>query len=81
MAAFLFLSCKSEPKIRQADDSMMSAVRKLDVEVDNEIDPICGMKTAESLSDTVHYHGQVLGFCSPYCKQTFQGDPEKYWKD
>lgn len=45
------------------------------------IDPICGMtvdeKTAQFKSD---YKGATYYFCSPGCKKTFDGDPEKYIK-
>ncbi|TET09398.1 MAG: heavy metal translocating P-type ATPase [Candidatus Thorarchaeota archaeon] len=43
------------------------------------IDPICKMDvitaTAELISD---YDGKRYYFCAPYCKNTFDADPEKY---
>jgi YHS domain-containing protein len=42
-------------------------------------DPVCGMtvdeKTAQFKSD---YKGTTYYFCSPGCKKTFDGEPEKY---
>lgn len=42
-------------------------------------DPICGMqvdpRTAAGQSE---YQGQTYYFCSPGCKKTFDGDPQKY---
>ncbi|MHA1926118.1 MAG: HAD-IC family P-type ATPase, partial [Candidatus Thorarchaeota archaeon] len=43
------------------------------------IDPICKMDvdiaTAELVSE---YEGKKYYFCAPYCKQTFDSDPERY---
>jgi len=48
-------------------------------EGDVAIDPICKMKveiaTAELVSD---YKGKRYYFCNPYCKSTFETEPEKY---
>jgi len=42
-------------------------------------DPVCGMdvdpKTAQWKSE---YKGQMIYFCSPGCKRSFDKDPEKY---
>lgn len=53
---------------------------KLDVKVVNEEDPICGMKTAQFLKDTLTYDKKVYGFCNTRCKETFKKDPKKYVK-
>ncbi len=48
-------------------------------EGDVAIDPICNMKveiaTADLYSD---YDGKRYYFCNPYCKETFEANPEKY---
>ena len=56
----------------------MKATQKLDVAVVNEFDPICGMKTADHLSDTTTYNGKTYGFCSTMCKDEFLKNPEKH---
>ncbi|BAP29182.1 heavy metal translocating P-type ATPase [Chryseobacterium sp. StRB126] len=48
------------------------------VQVVNEEDPICHMKTAGSLKDTAVYKTKVYGFCSSYCKDEFKKNPESY---
>lgn len=48
------------------------------VKVDNEIDPICEMTTADHLNDTLHYKEKIYGFCSSHCKKEFKKNPEKY---
>lgn len=53
---------------------------KLDVKVVNEEDPICGMKTAQFLKDTLTYKKKVYGFCGAHCKETFKKSPKKYLK-
>lgn len=44
----------------------------------NETDFICDMKVKPEFEDTCHYKGKVYAFCSESCKETFQGNPEKY---
>lgn len=44
--------------------------------VDNRKDPSCGMPVTAGISDTAHYKGKVLGFCSKECKEDFQKNPE-----
>ena len=53
---------------------------KLNVKVVNEEDPICGMKTAQFLKDTLTYKKNVYGFCNTRCKETFKKSPKKYLK-
>jgi YHS domain-containing protein len=43
--------------------------------VNNGKDPVCGMPVTAGISDTAHYQGNVLGFCSPECKAEFVKDP------
>lgn len=56
------------------------APAKLNVKVVNEEDPICGMKTAHFLKDTLTYKKKVYGFCNTRCKETFKKSPKKYLK-
>ncbi|WP_353164781.1 YHS domain-containing protein [Empedobacter brevis] len=81
---FTFSSChKEQPKqdvfeVKHVSHEEMKTVKKLDVAVVNEVDPICGMKTADHLSDTVTYQGKIYGFCSAMCKEEFLKNPEKH---
>ncbi len=44
-------------------------------------DPVCGMSVDDAKVDTVHYkNGQIYGFCSKHCKESFAANPEKYTK-
>ncbi|MGP1500638.1 YHS domain-containing protein [Bergeyella cardium] len=83
--AMLFVSCSKQQPEEHHHEHMateeMGDQKKPDltnVKVVNEIDPICQMKTAEHLKDTLHYKGDVYGFCSAHCKAEFKKDPEKY---
>ncbi|ADX67088.1 YHS domain-containing protein [Weeksella sp. HMSC059D05] len=78
ICVFMLVSCqkKTEPEVKVAHE--MPASQRIDVAVDNEIDPVCGMKTSEHLTDTAHYEGKVYGFCSAMCKEKFLEEPTKY---
>ncbi|GGP02534.1 hypothetical protein GCM10010992_07300 [Cloacibacterium rupense] len=56
------------------------APAKLNVKVVNTEDPICGMKTAQFLKDTVTYNKKLYGFCGTHCKEAFKKEPKKYVK-
>jgi YHS domain-containing protein len=56
------------------------APAKLNVKVVNEEDPICGMKTAQFLKDTLTYNKKLYGFCGTHCKEAFKKEPKKYIK-
>jgi YHS domain-containing protein len=79
---FTTVSCekKEEIKVHQVNEEQMQTVNKLDVKVVNANDPVCGMSTAEHLSDTIQYNGKIYGFCSETCKNEFAKNPEKYLK-
>lgn len=82
LALTLLFSCekKQEFKVKVAD-SEMKVGKKLDVSVDNEFDPVCGMPTSDYLSDTLQYHSELWGFCSTPCKETFAKNPDEYLKE
>lgn len=43
------------------------------------IDPVCGMQVDEkNAAGKSEYNGQQFYFCSPGCKQKFDGNPEEY---
>ena len=43
------------------------------------IDPVCKMQVDEKTSTiTSTYKGKTYYFCSPYCKQEFDKNPEKF---
>ncbi|WP_313305377.1 YHS domain-containing protein [Empedobacter sp.] len=81
---FALFSCNKEQtkqenfEVKHVSHKEMKAVTKLDVAVVNEVDPICGMKTADHLSDTANYQGKTYGFCSTMCKEEFLKNPEKH---
>ena len=56
------------------------APAKLNVNVVNEEDPICGMKSAQFLKDTLTYNKKLYGFCGTHCKEAFKKEPKKYIK-
>lgn len=72
------LSCGKEiPTVKH----VIKSAQVLDltsVKVVNPIDPICDMNTAKHLKDTANFKGNVYGFCSSGCKETFKKNPEKY---
>ncbi len=81
--AISVVSCKEEKhkhdiEVKVVDENMSSATPKLDVKVENRLDPICEMETIEHLSDTILYNGKVYGFCSSGCKETFAKNPDLY---
>ena len=39
-------------------------------------DPVCGMRATDEI--TFEDKGQIYAFCSDYCRQQFQQDPERY---
>jgi starch phosphorylase len=41
-------------------------------------DPICGMTVSEEKGLKVEYQSQTYYFCSDFCKNLFEKDPEKY---
>src|SRR4030066_714313 len=41
-------------------------------------DPICGMMVKEEKGLKLDYQGQTYYFCSDFCKNLFEKDPEKY---
>ena len=73
------LSCAQEaPKVKHKKSMSSSKENIKNVKVVNAEDPICHMKTAEFLKDTVVYKNKTYGFCSAYCKDEFKKNPEKY---
>lgn len=74
LVAVSLLSYSQETKKNQAKPV------KLNVKVVNEEDPICGMKTAQYLKDTITYDKKVYGFCGTHCKEVFKKEPKKYVK-
>ncbi len=77
-------SCNSnatkEPQAAKDTSAMVAAPASgLDsVAVDNKKDPVCEMPTKGNVSDTLHYEGKVLGFCSTECKGEFAKNPKQY---
>lgn len=75
------LSCAKEtPQVKHKSNMSSSKENLKNIQVVNEEDPICHMKTAEFLKDTAIYKNNTYGFCSAYCKDEFKKSPEKYAK-
>lgn len=79
------ISCSKEKsndndvEVKAVDKNQeMATNHALNVKVMNEEDPICGMSTADHLSDTANYKGKTYGFCNPMCKEKFLEHPEEY---
>lgn len=72
-------SCAREtPKVKHKKAISTSKGNLKNIRIVNAEDPICNMKTAEYLEDTTIYKNKVYGFCSTYCKDEFNKNPEKY---
>ena len=76
------VSCNQQPKkeLKYISPALAAAKRshsKFSLkDVDNKIDPSCMMPLTAGIGDTLHFHGFVLGFCSPECKKDFFTDPK-----
>ena len=84
-ACLVFTACQSgaeqTPPAKSGDTTLTmqpdSAANAFEhMLVDNKKDPACGMPVSAGISDTAHYKGKVLGFCSKECKSTFEKNPE-----
>src|SRR5688572_19700549 len=49
----------------------------LEEPLDTTVDPVCGGALDKPVA-TLAYRGQVLAFCSEFCKQQFQRHPRAY---
>lgn len=74
----ILFSCQNKNDSDNHSHDHSHSAQLLDVEVDNRWDPICEMETAGHVSDTIHYAGNVFGFCSTKCKTEFAKNPEEY---
>ncbi|MDO8734065.1 MAG: YHS domain-containing protein [Elusimicrobiota bacterium] len=44
-------------------------------------DPVCGMQVKpESTKGTTEYKSEIYYFCTEYCKEEFERNPNKYLK-
>ncbi|WP_300672970.1 YHS domain-containing protein [Soonwooa sp.] len=79
IAIIALASCeKKNLEVKHVSD--MESQPKITAKVVNEEDPVCHMKTAGHVSDTVTYKAQVYGFCSSICKDEFKKNPDSYIK-
>ncbi|MEJ5103033.1 MULTISPECIES: YHS domain-containing protein [Chryseobacterium] len=77
LLSIILLSCAKEPQVKHKSN-MTSSGENIKIQVVNEEDPICHMKTAGFLKDTAVYKNKTYGFCSSYCKDEFKKNPESY---
>ncbi len=49
-----------------------------DLAFGSKTDLVCGMPLKAGVEDTLHYKGNLYGFCAKECKEDFLKDPEKY---
>ena len=90
LLAFILLACNTSTKTDSTateKDSSTAAMpmpahddhdKFKDVKFDYATDPVCNMPVTAGVSDTAHYDGKVIGFCSPDCKTAFVADPKSY---
>lgn len=82
LTAFLsvsLLSCAQEtPKVKHKTKNTASKSTTKTVKFANAVDPICDMKTEPDMKHTTVYKNKTYGFCSSYCKDEFNKNPEKY---
>ena len=81
----LILSIKplNELKWQQPNDTLQSTfLESMITDVPKiAIDPICKMDVDTSTANLMsEYNGKMYYFCNPYCKDTFDTNPEE-WKD
>ena len=88
IATIVFISCKQnagkQPAPVAAKDSTATIVVKKDfskVQFASKKDLSCGMPLSAGLEDTVHYKGNIYGFCSPECKADFVKNVKTYVKE
>lgn len=78
LVTLLSTSCNfvTSTKTVTVEDKSIDSTKTYDIAlVNNTKDPACGMPVTAGISDTAHYNGKVLGFCSTECKTTFKKDP------
>lgn len=82
LTAFLsvsLLSCAQEsPKVKHKRKNTVSKSNVKTMKFANSVDPICDMKTEPDMKHTAVYKNKTYGFCSSYCKDEFNKNPEKY---
>ncbi|MCS4303061.1 YHS domain-containing protein [Chryseobacterium sp. BIGb0232] len=78
LLSITLFSCAKEPQVKHTSKMDSSGENMKNVQVVNEEDPICHMKTAGFLKDTAVYKNKTYGFCSSYCKDEFKKNPASY---
>lgn len=80
LLSITLFSCAKEPQVKHVDKMNSSGESMKNVQIVNEEDPICHMKTSGAVKDTAVYKNKTYGFCSSYCKDEFKKNPESYAK-
>lgn len=78
LSVSLFACAQETPKVKHKTKNTASKSNVKTVKFANAVDPICDMKTEPDMKHTVVYKNKTYGFCSSYCKDEFNKNPEKY---
>lgn len=82
LGALTFNACQGntpQNTQKQVTTAPVSATESTDTQNwATDIDVVCKMSVDQTVEDTVHYGGQIYGFCSSSCKEKFQESPTQY---
>lgn len=72
---FAAVACNTEaPKAEQEIKEVKEEKKALTVQLVSDKDPVCGMTVGTEPADTTLLNGNVYGFCSDDCKESFLKD-------
>ena len=82
-AAFIFTSCgnnseSTDNQVSSTDESMNHMHSEESIVHDGPIDPICKMVKNDDWELYSVHSNDTTWFCSDFCKETFDKNPEKY---
>lgn len=65
-------------ELQGASEQVTPTMKNEDSNLSKVVDVVCKMKVDKSVVDTSVYKGKTYYFCSPYCKDEFDKNPEKF---
>ena len=78
----ILVSCNNaENKESEAKVEEKTEIKSENIQLANDIDPICQMPVKAHYEDTTLYQGKVYGFCNVACKEEFKKNPGQYVKE